>query len=288
MFDGKNSARIPALLAVLLLAAAASAQNARPADDGPPAGATLVWSDEFNGPEGSAPDSGKWTAIDDGSGFGNREAEYYTPRLKNVHVSHGNLVITALREDVTGKDGRPHDFTSGRIESRGKFEVAYGRIEARIKIPAGEGLWPAFWMLGHDFMNKGWPECGEIDIMENVGYEPEVVHGTLHGPGYSGMSPLGEAFRLKPPAKFADDFHVYAIEWEPGEIRFYVDHQLFETRRADALQAGQRWVFDHPFYILLNLAVGGNWPGYPNHTTPFPATMLVDYVRVYRLASKSK
>ena len=231
--------------------------------------AKLLWSDEFNRPDGSAPDATKWTAIDDGSGFGNHELEHYTARAKNAHIEHGMLVITAHAEKYTGRDGSMHDYTSSRLESRSKFEIQYGRI------------WPAFWMLGADFAHVGWPECGEIDIMEHVNQEPRTL-GSLHGPGYSGSNPLSGAYAAKSLSDLSDAFHTYAIEWEPNEIRFYVDEHLYETRTAAELSAQQHWVFDHPFYLVLNVAVGGYWPGPPDATTHFPASMLVDYVRVYQ------
>jgi beta-glucanase (GH16 family) len=163
-----------------------------------------------------------------------------------------------------------------------KFEQAYGRFEARIKIPYGQGLWPAFWMLGNDIATVGWPSCGEIDIMENIGREPGLVHGTIHGPGYSGNSAIGAPFSLSAGQRFADDFHVYAVEWEPNVIRFYVDTNLYATRVPGDLPPGARWVYDHPFFVLLNVAVGGYWPGSPDASTVFPQAMLVDYVRVYK------
>jgi len=247
----------------------------------------LVWSDEFNGPDGSSPDSTKWAVVNNDSGYGNRELEYYTDRPSNVHIHDGSLVITAKREAYVGSDGQGRTYTSGRIESRGRFELKYGRIEARIKLPKGQGIWPAFWMLGTDFDQIGWPACGEIDIMENVGYEPSKVHGSLHGPGYSGGNPLTGIFTLPNQARFSDDYHVFAIEWEPKVIRFYVDGVLYETQTSDNVPPGHRWVFDHPFFIVLNVAVGGYWPGDPDATTPFPLSMLVDYVRVYRLGDES-
>ncbi|MGO8757795.1 MAG: family 16 glycosylhydrolase [Terracidiphilus sp.] len=243
----------------------------------------MIWGDEFNGPDGSRPDPAKWAVVNDGSGYGNREREYYTDRVSNIHQQEGSLAITARREPYTGRDGVTRPYTSGRIESRGRFELKYGRIEARIKLPKGQGIWPAFWMLGADFNKIGWPACGEIDIMENVGNEPSKVHGSLHGPGYSGGNPLGGVYTLPNQARFSDDYHVFAIEWEPRTIRFYVDGILYETQTAGNVPAGQPWVFDHPFYIVLNVAVGGYWPGDPDATTAFPTTMLVDYVRVYRL-----
>lgn len=275
-------------IALLILAAAAASAGPRNARNGDTAGktATLVWSDEFNAPDGSRPDPAKWAVVNDGSGYGNRELEYYTDRRSNVREQNGKLVITARREPYVGRDGVSRQFTSARLESRGRFELKYGRIEARIKLPKGQGIWPAFWMLGNDFDRIGWPDCGEIDIMENVGFEPSKVHGSLHGPGYSGGHPLGAAYTLPNDARFSDSFHVFAIEWEPRIIRFYVDGNLYETQTADNVPEGHRWVFDHPFYIVLNVAVGGYWPGDPDATTPFPVNMLVDYVRVYRLGDE--
>jgi beta-glucanase (GH16 family) len=247
---------------------------------------TLIWSDEFNGPDGSMPDPAKWAVITNGSGYGNRELEYYTGRATNIHEQSGNLVINARRESFTGPDGLARNYTSARIESQGRFELKYGRIEARIKIPQGQGIWPAFWMLGSDYDRIGWPACGEMDIMENVGFEPSRIHGSLHGPGYSGGHPLSGFYTLPNQGRFSDGFHVFAIEWEPGTVRFYVDDLLYETQTADNVPAGTHWAFDHPFFLVLNVAVGGYWPGDPDASTPFPATMLVDYVRVYRMGEE--
>jgi beta-glucanase (GH16 family) len=243
---------------------------------------TLVWSDEFNRPDGSSPDPAKWTVIEDCSGFGNRELEYYTPRASNVHLENGSLVLTARKETYTGPDGVTREYTSGRLQTAGRFQQQYGRFEARIKVPKGQGLWPAFWMLGSDFESVKWPACGEMDIMENIGAEPAKVHGSLHGPGYSGGNPLTGVYTLPAPAQFGHAFHVFAMEWDPTGIRFYVDNTLYETQTVDSIPPGKRWVFDHPFFILFDLAVGGYWPGDPNAATSFPATMLVDYVRVYK------
>jgi beta-glucanase (GH16 family) len=249
-------------------------------------GRTLIWSDEFNGSNGSVPEPAKWAVVDNGSGYGNNELEYYTRRAANVREQNGSLVITARREPYTGRDGISRSYTSGRIESRGRFELQYGRVEAKIKIPKGRGVWPAFWMLGSDFDRIGWPACGEIDIMENVGFEPSTIHGSLHGPGYSGSHPLGGTYTLPNQRRFSDGFHVFAIEWGPRQIRFYVDDVLYETRTPSDVPSGEHWAFDHPFYIVLDLAVGGYWPGAPDATTHFPTTMLVDYVRVYRLGEE--
>lgn len=241
----------------------------------------LTWSDEFNQKDGSSPDPAKWQFVTGGRGFGNNELESYTARPENAHIQDGKLVITAIKESYTGADGIQRDYTSARLQTKGKFEQKYGRFEARIKIPRGQGIWPAFWMLGNDIDTVGWPKSGEIDIMENVGKEPSKVHGTLHGPAYSGDSPLTGAYTLPNGKAFADDFHLFAVEWEPTEIRFYVDGHLYEAQTTDSIPENKKWVFDHPFFLLLNLAIGGYWPGNPDASTQFPQQMLVDYVRVY-------
>jgi beta-glucanase (GH16 family) len=242
----------------------------------------LVWSDEFSGADGSSPDSSKWTYDLGGKGWGNQELESYTNRKENARIEKRNLVITALKESYTGADGLTRDYTSARLKTLGLFAQTYGRFEARIKIPAGQGMWPAFWMLGEDISSAGWPKCGEIDIMENVGKEPGTVHGSLHGPSTERpTSDLTSIFSLPAGQSFADDFHLYAIEWEPDIVRFYVDANLYATFNSSQWPAGGKWVFDHPFFIILNLAVGGNWPGSPGASTKFPQSMLVDYVRVY-------
>jgi len=245
---------------------------------------TLVWSDEFNGADGSTPDPSKWSFVTGGSGFGNNELETYTDRPVNAHLAKGNLVITALKEQRTGPDGITRDYTSARLQTKGHFDAQYGRIEASIKLPAGAGVWPAFWMLGANVDSVGWPSCGEIDIMENIGKEPGMVHGTLHGPRYSGEFALTGGYRLRSGQRFSDRFHTFSVEWAPNVIRFYVDGQLFETQNVDSIPYYKQWAFNHPFFVLLNLAVGGNWPGAPDATTVFPAQMLVDYVRVYKPA----
>jgi beta-glucanase (GH16 family) len=282
------------LIAIFVFASSfLAAQTAAPTA---PAGWTLVWSDEFNGPNGSPVDASKWVSEIGGNGWGNNELEYYTNRLANAYQQDGNLVIRVLQEKYTGsgkqiqnKQAVTRDYTSARLKTQTKFSQAFGRFEARIKIPQGQGIWPAFWMLGDDIDRAGWPDCGEIDIMENIGKEPGTVHGTIHGPGYSGVHSLGGTFALPvPQQKFADDFHVYAIEWEPSAIRFYVDDHLYEQRTPADLPKGAKWVYDHPFFILLNVAVGGGWPGNPDTSTVFPQTMLVDYVRVYRRTGNPK
>lgn len=270
------------ILMVVLLTAFALPICARQKASAPlRSGWELTWSDEFN--SGSAPDPSKWKFAMGGNGWGNKELEYYTSRRQNARVRHGNLEIIARKESYTGQDGVKRDYTSARLITSGKFEQAYGRFEARIKIPYGQGVWPAFWLLGADDKQVGWPRCGEIDIMENIGREPSTVHGTIHGPGYSGGKGIGAPYSLT-SGRFADDFHVYAVEWQPDEIRFYVDDHLYATRKPSDLPPGTKWVYDHPFYILLNFAVGGAWPGNPDATTSFPQTMFIDYVRVYKKA----
>jgi len=242
----------------------------------------LVWSDEFDGVADSAPDQTLWNYDIGGGGWGNNELQSYTSRTQNAfHDGEGHLVIRAIRENFRGQDGISRNYTSARLLTRGKFSIKFGRIEARLKVPFGQGIWPAFWMLGNDIQSVGWPTCGEIDIMENIGREPSTVHSTLHGPGYSGGSPLTSSITLPSGERFADDFHVFAVEWEADEIRFYLDGNLYHTRKPSDIPAGQRWVFDHPFFMILNVAVGGNWPGNPDDSTTFPQTMMVDYVRVY-------
>ncbi len=277
----------PALLGMILLsmncvlASSAGAQAASPPISPP---WKLVWSDEFNGSNGSAVDASKWVSETGGGGWGNNELEYYTGRLANAWQQDGNLVIKVLAEKYTGADGVTRNYTSARLKTQGKFSQTYGRFEARIKIPRGQGIWPAFWMLGDDIDKLGWPNGGEIDIMENIGKEPALVHGTIHGPGYSGEHGIGAPYGLPGDARFADDFHIYAVEWEPNAIRFYVDDRVYATRTPADLPKGAKWVYDHPFFVLLNVAVGGGWPGDPDATTLFPQTMLVDYVRVYERA----
>ncbi len=245
----------------------------------------LVWSDEFNGANGSPVDSSKWVSETGGGGWGNNELEYYTNRIDNASQQNGSLAIKVRPEKYTGADGVTRGYTSARLKTLGKFTQAYGRFEARIKIPFSQGLWPAFWMLGNDIDKPGWPDCGEIDIMENIGKEPALVHGTIHGPGYSGEHGIGAPYGLPGGQRFADDFHIYAVEWEPQAIRFYVDEHLYATRTPAELPKGAKWVYDHPFFLLLNVAVGGDWPGNPDSSTIFPQSMLVDYVRVYQRAN---
>ena len=242
----------------------------------------LTWSDEFTGANGSLPDGTKWTYDLGGNGWGNNELESYTSRALNAQVQNGNLVIAALQESYRGPDGILCNYTSARLKTQGRFSQTYGRFEARIKIPFGQGMWPAFWMLGESFPSTPWPTCGEIDIMENIGSQPATLVGSIHGPAFIGSN-LSTSIVL-PSGNLSDDFHVYAMEWEPGQIKMYLDTTLYATYTPANLPGGATWVFNQPFFLILNVAVGGagSWPGAPDGTTVFPQTMLVAYVRVYQ------
>ena len=237
----------------------------------------LTFDEEFDGKEGDGIDGSKWTPVNKGDGFGNNELEFYTPRSENVRQDgNGSLIIEVRKESYMGRM-----YTSARLESSGKFEQKFGRFEIRAKVPFGQGIWPAFWALGNNISSVSWPECGEVDIMEQVGKLPSTNHGSLHGPGYSGGNPLGAKYELPGGARFADDFHTYAIEWEENVVRWYVDDNLYETRTPSDVPSGGHWVYDHPFFLILNVAVGGAFPGSPDDTTQFPQRLLVDYIRVY-------
>ncbi len=249
-------------------------------------GWSLAWADEFEQTNGTVPNPAKWVYDIGGQGWGNNELQSYTSRTNNCRIEDGNLVIEAKKENYTGPDGIARGYTSARLKTKGKWDWTGGRIEGRIKVPRGQGIWPAFWMLGANIDTAGWPACGEIDIMENIGAEPAIVHGTIHGPGYSGGSGIGGGWTLPGGAALADDFHRFAIEWETNRIRWYIDEQLYFTATPANLPQGTQWVFSKPQFLLLNLAVGGNWPGSPNASTAFPQRMTVDYIRVYT-ASKA-
>ena len=242
-------------------------------------GWVLTWSDEFDGADGSAADPTKW-GYDVGTGqggWGNNELESYTSGTANAVVQGGNLVITAKQQTMGSSQ-----YTSARLLTQSKFAQQYGRVEARIQIPEGQGIWPAFWMLGANIDTVSWPACGEIDIMENIGKEPSINHGSLHMPaaGTSNDDQLTGSYTLPGGTKLGDGFHTYAIEWSASAIAFYVDDNLYETQTPTSA-SGRTWAFDQPFFILLNVAVGGNFPGSPDSTTVFPQTMKVDWVRVY-------
>ncbi|MGL4400193.1 MAG: family 16 glycosylhydrolase [Luteolibacter sp.] len=238
-------------------------------------GRTLLWADEFTQADGTRPDSAKWGYDIGGSGWGNNELQHYTSRTENARIEGGQLVIEARKENFEGRA-----YTSARLLTRDKVSWTYGRIEARIKVAKGQGIWPAFWMLGTNIGSVGWPLCGEIDIMENIGREPSTLYGTLHGPGYSGGGGISGNTVLA-GAALGDDFHVYAIEWEENRIRWFLDGQQFFSLTPANLPNGSAWVFNAPQFLILNVAVGGNWPGSPNDSTVFPQRMTVDYVRVY-------
>ena len=247
----------------------------------------LTWSDEFNGPAGSQPDPAKW-GYKLGSSADNAERQLYTNSPRNAAMNgEGSLAIIALKETPPGSSCWYGTcmYTSARIRTANKFSQRYGRFEARIEVPAGKGIWPAFWMLGDDPDNVGWPQQGEIDVMEILGHEPAKVYGSLHGPGYSGSNSITKSYTLPAGQSFAAGFHTFAVEWEPEVVRWYVDDQLYETRTPADLPAGARWVYDNPFYMILNLAAGGYWPGDPDASTKFPAEMKVDYVRVLKRAT---
>ena len=236
----------------------------------------LVMSEEFN--VDGAPDSNLWS-YDIGLGpnpynpWGNYEEQYYTDRPQNIKVENGVLKITARREQYMGSS-----YTSARIISKGKYEEKYGRIEARIKLPRGKGLWPAFWMLGANSDTVIWPQCGEIDIMEYLGNSPTKIFGTVHGPGYSAGESISKNFFLS-NSRFDTDFHIFGIEWDENRVNFYVDDMLYHSVTPEDVPG--EWVFNQSFYMILNVAVGGYLPGSPNGETPFPQEMLVDYIRVY-------
>jgi beta-glucanase (GH16 family) len=235
----------------------------------------LVWSDEFEGDSGTAPDAAKWT-YDIGTGqngWGNNELQSYTNKPENVMLNgSGTLVITALK-DGAGK------YTSARLKTDGLFTHQYGRIEARIKTPTGSGIWPAFWMLGSNIKDVSWPQCGEIDIMEQKGGFSNITYGSLHGPGYSGGQAITTPFALQ-NSRFDIDFNLYAVEWGKNYIDFFVNNNLY--KRVTPSDVPGEWVYNQPFFLILNVAVGGSFTGPPNINTPFPGSMQVDYVRVYK------
>ena len=239
----------------------------------------LVWSEEF---EGDALDEATWTPeIGTGAergivGWGNNELQYYTARSENIVLSDGTLKITALEEAYEGSA-----YTSARLVTQDKVMVQYGRIEARMKLPAGQGFWPAFWLMGESFATESWPACGELDVMEFRGQEPSVVAGTVHGPGYSGGGAFSGNYYKDGPS-FAEEFHVMGMDWDSEMISFWVDGNRYHTFRRSQLRDDQPWVFDQPFFLLLNLAVGGDYVGDPNDETQFPSAFEVDYVRIYR------
>jgi beta-glucanase (GH16 family) len=236
----------------------------------------LVWADEFSEPD---LDSTKWNIEVNGSGMGNNELQYYTASKQNIYTKDGYLVLKAIKQNYKGKF-----YTSGRVNTSKKHDWTYGRFDTRCKLPEmQQGIWPAIWMLPTDYVYGGWPQSGEIDIMEVVGKEPTTLYGTVHyGPLWpnnvwkSGVLKLDE----KAP-NFSQAFHEFSVEWEPNQIRWYMDDSLYATRVPEDL-IPHRWPFDQNFHMILNFAVGGNWPGPPDETTTFPKYMYVDYVRAYK------
>jgi len=230
----------------------------------------LVWQDEFN--TNGAPDAAKWAYDLGAGGWGNNELQSYTNDSSNIKIEDGKLMIIARKNGDF--------FTSARINTSGLFEQTYGRFEARMKLPYGPGIWPAFWTLGSDIETNPWPECGEIDIMEYRGQQPGLIHGSVHGPGYSGGEAITESYGLVND-RFDNDYHVFAVEWHEDFIDYYVDDYLYQRITREDVEKKGKWVYDHPFFILLNVAVGGDYVGFPTENTPFPQTLYVDYVRVY-------
>ena len=235
---------------------------------------TLILDENFD--TDGAPNDALWS-FDIGNGidgWGNQELQYYTDRTENVTVQNGVLLITAQQEDFEGSQ-----YTSGRLLTKDKFEEEYGRFEARMRLPYGQGIWPAFWMLGADIDDNPWPGAGEIDIMEYRGQEPTVLIGSVHGPGYSGGEAVSKEYTLEND-RFDTGFHVFGIEWGPNYINYYVDDVLYNQITPEDVPG--QWVFNKPFYILVNLAVGGTFVGPPNAQTEYQQTLIVDYVRVYK------
>jgi beta-glucanase (GH16 family) len=269
------------------LAALACSRNAPPTIPGtlpPPVQWKLAWSDEFDGAAGTGVDAGKWTHdIGDGCtagicGWGNQEKEYYSNATENVALNgSGQLAITARTAPagLTCYYGACR-YTSAKIHTRGKMNAAPGRVEARIKLPTGQGLWPAFWMLGSGFPATPWPQCGELDIMEFKGSQPSMMSSAIHGPGYSGATPFAHAQSMSPA-----EYHVFSIIWDANSVQFFVDDAMHYTVTRNELETKGASVLSNSYFVILNLAVGGHFDGDPASDAIFPATMLVDYVRVY-------
>ncbi|MET9498802.1 lectin [Streptomyces sp. NPDC006552] len=269
---------LAALSATLIASAATGVARAEPSNA---AAAAVTFSDTFDGAAGSAVNSSRWT-LETGDNVNNHERQYYTSGTNNAALDgQGHLVITAKKENPANYQCwyGTCQYTSARLNTSGKFSAQYGHVEARMKIPRGQGMWPAFWMLGTDIGSVGWPNSGEIDVMENVGFEPSTVHGTLHGPGYSGSAGVGAGYSLPGGQAFADAFHTFAVDWAPNSVKWSVDGTVYQTR-TPADVSGKTWAFNKPFFLILNLAVGGYWPGDPDGSTAFPAQLVVDSVSV--------
>jgi beta-glucanase (GH16 family) len=244
----------------------------------------LVWSDEFNGAQNSPVDSRRWRH-ETGGAWGEGELQSYTPRKANSYQDgRGRLVTVARAERFRGADSITRDYTSARISTQDRYSFRYGLFEARLKMPVGRGVWPAFWALGTDIDQSGWPECGEIDVVEYLGQEPTTASGTIHGPrdGGGANADYEPGRSIVHTTPLAQDFHTYGVQWLPGSIQFYFDGRPYWSITAADLPAGSRWVFDHPFFLILNIAIGGKWAGSPDASTTFPQALYVDYVRVYQ------
>jgi beta-glucanase (GH16 family) len=289
---GTRDRSVTALLALLvssvaLLAGSCAAPRVSSGPPPPPHGWTSTFDDEFDGPAGTPPNPLRWVHERGGTGWGDDQLQYYTNDVGNAHLDGaGHLAITGDRasSNLTCWYG-PCRFTSAKITTLepqlALFSQGYGHFEARIRMPIGKGLWPAFWLVGDNMTSVGSDNAGEIDVMEMLGDRPTQVEQHAHGPGLDFGGPI-----TLPSGNSVADWHAYAVDWTPGRIDWQVDGRTTQSLTKD--QAGDAaWVFDHPFYILLNLAVGGNWPGSPDGATAFPATMLVDYVRVYKTNDKS-
>jgi beta-glucanase (GH16 family) len=263
----------------LMLGVVAARRSSNASNERHSSSESVAWSDNFSGPRGQLPDPRKWS-LETGYGWGDGELQSYTGRPANVSLDgRGHLAITARRERYTGHDGRTASYTSARLNTQRKFEFAYGNVEARIRMPSGHGLLPAFWAAGSNLDVVGWPDAGEIDIVEVNGNEPFTVHGTLHGPlaGHKDFA-LEQTRHTRVP--LARRFHVYGVTWSPDRIAFRFDGRVYGVETRSSLPSGARWTLNHPFFLLLTLAVGPRWLGPPDATTRFPATMLVDWVRV--------
>jgi beta-glucanase (GH16 family) len=245
----------------------------------------LAWSDEFDGAGGTPADRGAWRAETGGSGWGNQELQCYTDEPGNAALDGaGNLAIVVRQVDpeLTRRRYGGRRYTSARLITRDRVSLRYGLIQARIKIPRARGIWPAFWMLGQDIGQSGWPGCGEIDVMEHFGTGPATVHGTVHGPGYAGRGGISASRAVGP--SLGRDFHVYSVAWEPGKVSWYVNDDLYHSVIPADLN-GKPWVFDHDFFLLVNMAVGGTASVPPDESVVFPQTMLIDYIRLYEPAA---
>jgi beta-glucanase (GH16 family) len=239
-----------------------------------------LFSDDFTSAAGASPDRTRWGAVSGGGGWGNHELQYYTKRTDNVATDGaGNLALTARKETYTGYDGITRNYTSGRVQTRGRFSFRFGSAVARMRVPVGQGLLPAFWGLGSNIGTIGWPACGEIDVVENLGSEPTTAHAVVHGADSNGEPWLSGA-ETDTAAPLSDGFHTYGLVWGPNAVTMTLDGRPYMAISASDLPPGSRWGLNHRFYLLLSLAVGGRWPGPPDSSTAFPATLLVDYVRV--------